>query len=152
MLFVGPRSGTHASNSERNKLIIGGKMNLLDLPTSELKRRLTTGKDLASVMKFFFDRFVDEPVFLKASHPVAVPNDLAQGVSGVVSTIWPSTAVLTEWQLGEVSLLGINHGAVTIGKRQGIVFWASDLAVGILSIPNLLTGETIHARISIPAN
>ena len=49
------------------------------------------------------------------------------------------------------SLLSIVHGAVTMGKSQGIVFWASDLAVGILSIPNLLTGEIVYARISITA-
>jgi hypothetical protein len=92
-------------------------MKLLDLPINELKRQLTTGKDLAGVMKFFFDRFVDEPAFLETSHPIAVPNDLAQGVSRVVSTIWPQADVLTEWQLGEVPLLGIVHGAVTMGKR-----------------------------------
>jgi hypothetical protein len=124
-------------------------MEILDLPANELKRQITTGKELALVMKFFFDRFVDEPGFMESSRPIEVPTALAQCVARVAATLWPDQKISSEWQVGEVALLGIVHGTAVLKGTPAVVLWASDLSAGILSLPNVATGQTIYARISI---
>lgn len=124
-------------------------MPLLNLPINELKRQLATGKDLAAVMKFFFDSFVDQPGFLEAGHPVPASNELQMVVRKFVSAMWPKQNVATEWQIIEVPLLGIIHGTVMMKGSPGTLLWAPDISVGILGLPDTRTGTTMYSRMTL---
>jgi hypothetical protein len=124
-------------------------MSLLDLPANELKRQITTAKELAAVMKFFFDEFVDAPGFMESSRPIEVPPALAQCVGRVAASLWPNENIAAEWQVGEVPMLRIVHGTALLKGTPAVVLWASDISAGILSLPDIATGKTIYARISM---
>jgi len=120
-----------------------------DLPANKLKRKLATGKDFAAVMRFFFDSFVDQPDFLNAGHPITVPSDLEEAIGKVVAHVWPKRNVITEWKIVEVPLLGIIHGTVMMNGKPSVLLWAPDIGMGIIALPDVLTGNTMYARITV---
>lgn len=122
---------------------------LLQLPAADLKRKLANGKDFSLIMKFFFDRFVDEPKFMIASHPIEVPKDLADAVGQVFASIHRSAVPASSWRIGQVSLLNLIHGTITTDDGPAVIVWATDIAVGLLGMPNLKTRNTMFARISV---
>jgi hypothetical protein len=124
-------------------------MSLLNLPIGELKRQLATGKDLATVMKFFFDSFVDHPGFLQAGHPVPASKQLQEIVGKFIDRVWPNQNVITEWLVIEVPLLGIVHGTVNMNGKPTTLLWAPDIAVGIIALPDIRTGNTMYGRITV---
>ena len=124
-------------------------MSLLNLPAGELKRQLATGKDLATVMQFFFDSFVDQPGFLEAGHPVPASSELQQLVGRFVAAMWPDQNVLTEWLVMEVPLLRLVHGTVKLNGSPATLVWASDISVGIIGLPNAKTGNTMYGRMTL---
>ena len=124
-------------------------MSLLNLPVSELKRQLATGKDLATVMKFFFDSFVDHPGFLEAGHPTTASSELQQVVGKFVSAMWPKQNIITEWQIIEVPLLRLIHGTVKMNGSPSTLVWAPDISVGIIGLPNTRTGTTMYGRMTL---
>ena len=124
-------------------------MELLDLPIVELKRQLATGKNFALIMKFFFDHFVDEPNFTAASSPTDVPQSLAEAVGQIFASIGPASVIVSSWRLNEVPLLNLIHGTVTTTQSSAVILWATDIAVGLLGIPDLKTGNTMYGRITI---
>ena len=124
-------------------------MELLDLPTNELKSRLVNEKDFAQIMKFFFDRFVDQRSFMSASRPVRAPQTLIEAVGKVFATVAPKKVIASSWQLCEVGLLNLIHGSVTTKDGLAIVLWATDIKVGLVGMPDMKTGNVLYSRLTV---
>lgn len=117
---------------------------------SELKRRLATAKEIASVMEFFFDEFTSRPEFLAAGIPRPVPEVVAETVDfAVTHALKQSNSVLafSTVELPEFQLL---HGTVVVNGKLGVLLWASDIQTGILSLPaEIDSPETCYMRLSV---
>ena len=123
----------------------------LDLPINRLKRKLAAEKNIDAVVKFFFDNFVDAPGFLDAGHAIATaPIHLEECIRQVARVVWKGAPVLVECRLFEIPLLQLIHGAVTLNGKPATVIWLTDMTAGVISLTqNILTGETLYARLTV---
>lgn len=123
---------------------------ILGLPIYRLKRKLAAEKNIVTVVKFFYDNFVDAPGFLDAGTAIKAPRQLEECIRQLAMVVWKGAPVLVEYRLIEVPLLQLIHGAVTLNGKPATVIWLTDMTAGVISITqNSVTGEMLFARLTV---
>src|SRR5258708_28814410 len=108
-------------------------------------------KDIAGVVTFFFDHFVDAPGFMSLGYAKNVPDNVQQAVAQALGAYFRKSVLAIELTTAEVPEMQLMHGSVEVNGRAGSLIWAPDIQTGIISIPgkNIKSGEMLHFRFSL---
>lgn len=112
-----------------------------------LKDKLITGTNFSNTMRWFFDEIAETSDFASLGEPTS-DKLLMEALSGVIAQIiGQNQAAAVEALLFRVPEHQFIHGALTVGKQLGSVFYFEDIERGLLALGDL-TGPTHFVRFS----
>jgi hypothetical protein len=115
----------------------------------KLKQKLINDKELAPVYVFFFDHFVDDPVFM-ASGDLLKNSTLETTVAHIAEQMYPRSGRIHDVRLTHLADEKFIHGAFLLGNRLGVVFFFEDCGTGLIAIPEGRPSiEVKYARFSL---
>lgn len=102
---------------------------------AELKRKLTSEKELALIYEYFLDHFGENPEFMAMGESAVHPYILMV-IAQVANHLHP-TETVSHVALVNLPEHQLFHGGFSLGGRPGCVLYCEDLRVGMIVVPEL---------------
>jgi hypothetical protein len=113
----------------------------------ELKRVMTSAKDLSKIFYYFLDHFGEDEAFLELGKP-GPHKELESLMSVTAGQMLKTTVIVMENLLIAVPGTQFIHGACRINGRPANVLYFEDIQVGLLVMLPVGKGPMLQSRFS----